>query len=62
VVPWPQGPTNIHNLVLVCHRHHQQVHRGIIRIVPGDRVGTFVVTRADGSPLVQRPPPSAIAA
>lgn len=62
VVPWPNGPTNIDNLVLLCHRHHKQVHRGIIRVVPGDRVGTFVVTRADGTPLYERPPPYVLVA
>lgn len=62
VVPWPKGPTNINNLVLLCHRHHKQVHHGVIRVVPGDRVGTFVVTRADGTPLYERPPPHVLVA
>jgi hypothetical protein len=61
VVPWPVGPTNINNLVLLCSRHHQQVHRKLIIIVPGDRPGTFIVQRADGTP-VERPPPQTQAA
>jgi len=57
VVFWPDGETNIDNLVLACHRHHRQVHQGTIKISPGEQAGTFVVTRADGTPLRQRPPP-----
>src|SRR5437763_312692 len=26
IIPWPHGPTNIRNLVLLCRRHHKQVH------------------------------------
>src|SRR5258706_11761561 len=33
VVPWPTGPTDINNLVLLCSRHHKHVHQGIIKIV-----------------------------
>jgi hypothetical protein len=62
VVPWPKGPTNLHNLVLLCSRHHKQVHRGIIKIVSGERLGTFIVTKADGTPVHQRPPPVLTAA
>jgi len=61
VVPWPNGPTNIDNLVLLCHRHHRHVHDGVIKILHGDAVGTFIVTRADGTPILQRPPPTLIA-
>src|SRR3954447_12535769 len=51
VDPWPNGPTNINNLVLLCHRHHRQVHDGIITILRDDDVGgSFIVTRADGIP------------
>ena len=54
------GPTNVNNLVLVCKRHHKQVHKGTIKILHGDPVGTFVVTRGDGTPLLVRPPPKLI--
>jgi hypothetical protein len=53
---WPNGPTNLGNLVLLCKRHHKQVHQKIIKIVR-DPSGGFVVTRPDDSPLLQRPPP-----
>jgi hypothetical protein len=32
VVPWPRGPTNLDNLVLVCKRHHKHIHAGIITL------------------------------
>ena len=63
VIWWTNGGgTDMGNLVLVCHRHHKQVHKGIIKILPGDRVGTFVVTKADGTPLRERPPPATVTA
>jgi hypothetical protein len=62
VVPWPIGPTDINNLVLLCKRHHKHLHRKLIIIVPGDRLGTFRVTRADGTPILERAPPQITAA
>ena len=32
VVPWPRGPTNLDNLVLLCKRHHKHIHAGIITL------------------------------
>jgi hypothetical protein len=26
VIPWPEGPTELHNLVMLCPIHHQAVH------------------------------------
>ena len=26
VTPWPHGPTALHNLILVCRKHHRDVH------------------------------------
>jgi 5-methylcytosine-specific restriction protein A len=57
VIPFPDGPTDLSNLILLCKRHHRQVHRGIIRLLPNDGGGWRVV-RADGTPLRTRPPPT----
>jgi hypothetical protein len=52
------GPTELHNLVLVCPYHHRSHHRGLITITgPADCV---TVTGSDGQPLgsgsLARPP------
>ena len=58
VVPWPEGPTDLRNLVLLCKRHHRQVHREIIELVPGETEGRWIVVRcSDDTPLRERPPP-----
>lgn len=63
VVPWQQGgPTNIKNLVLLCKRHHKMLHAHYINIVNDDHTDQWIVTRPDGSPIHQRPPPATIAA
>ena len=63
VVWWENGgPTDLANLVFGCNRHHKQIHKGIINVIPGDQPGTFIVTRADGTPLLERSPPSEFAA
>jgi len=64
VIPWPNGPTNLTNLVLVCNRHHKLIHAGILQLhanphTPG---APWTVHRADGTPLHARPPPPALAA
>jgi hypothetical protein len=59
VVPWPVGPTNIRNLVLLCKRHHKMVHAKLITLVHDDEAGRWVIVRPDGTPLRQRPPPIA---
>lgn len=58
VISWPTGPTNLKNLVLLCKRHHKDVHRKQIYIVAADQPGTFIVTRPDGTRLYERPPPT----
>jgi hypothetical protein len=46
VVHWADGgPTAVHNLLLVCRRHHRMVH------APGG----FGLTLEDGSPVFRRP-------
>ena len=58
VVPWPDGPTDIDNLALLCKGHHKQVHAGIIKLVPGEAAGRWIVVRcSDDTPLLERPPP-----
>ena len=52
------GPTNLTNLVLLCHRHHKHVHRDHIILLPGPTPGRWTATRPDGTPLRQRPPPT----
>jgi 5-methylcytosine-specific restriction protein A len=62
VIPFPNGPTNLNNLVLLCKRHHKQVHHKIIKLIPSDTPGRWTVIRAsDGTPLRQRPPPQVAA-
>jgi hypothetical protein len=54
---WPHGPTNLSNLVLLCGRHHKQVHNKRITLVKNP-TGHWEVRRPDGTPLLQRPPPT----
>jgi len=55
---YPNGPTDLSNLVLLCKRHHRQVHAGVIKLLPHDMGSGWLVTRRDGTPLLQRPPPT----
>jgi hypothetical protein len=57
VVPFPQGPTALHNLVLLCSRHHKQIHAGIIRLLWID--DRWLAHRPDGTPLHRRRPGAA---
>lgn len=41
------GETNLHNLVLLCRRHHTLLHEGGYRVVRDDR--QLIFCRADGS-------------
>jgi hypothetical protein len=52
VVPWPRGPTNVDNLVLLCKRHHKHIHAGIITLArdPNTR------TEPDSTPQPHRSP------
>jgi hypothetical protein len=58
VVPWPAGPTDLANLVLLCKRHHKHVHAGIIRLERNEQTKRWTITRPDGTPLRERPPPA----
>ena len=63
IIPFPQGPTNLSNLVLLCKRHHKQVHAKIIKLIPGDTDGHWTVLRgSDDTPLLERRPPPNLAA
>ena len=57
VTPWPAGPTDMANLVLLCKRHHKQIHTGTIKLQHDDETGRWIATRPDGTVLRQRPPP-----
>ena len=59
VVPWPHGPTDLSNLVLMCARHHKVIHAGGLMLVRGD--DRWQVVRPDGTPLRERPPPATAA-
>jgi hypothetical protein len=52
VVPWPRGPTNLDNLVLLCNRHHRHIHAGIITVARDPGTGA----RSDNTRPRQRPP------
>jgi hypothetical protein len=46
VIHWADGgPTAVHNLLLLCRRHHRLVHRG----------GGFALELVDGRPVFRRP-------
>jgi hypothetical protein len=47
IVPWPQGPTDLHNLLLVCPFHHKLVHEYGWRVELADP-GTATWLRPDG--------------
>jgi hypothetical protein len=57
VVRWPDGPTDLANLVLLCKRHHKHIHATTIKLV-ADPTGRWTATRPDGTPLRERPPPA----
>ena len=57
VVPFPNGPTNLDNLVLLCKRHHKHVHQQLLKLVWEPVTERWVATRPDGTRLRERPPP-----
>lgn len=57
VAPWPKGPTDIQNLVLLCRRHHRLVHRRVITFVWKEPDERWQLVRGDDlTPLRERPP------
>jgi hypothetical protein len=54
IVPWPKGPTDLDNLVLLCKVHHDLVHIFGWKVFLGDQ-GAAGWLRPDGSPYVARP-------
>ncbi len=63
IIPWPAGgPTELHNLVLVCDAHHHQHHAGDITItgnpqIPHGQLGALTVTDQYGRTLRTHPTP-----
>jgi hypothetical protein len=58
VVPWPRGPTNLDNLVLLCKRHHKQIHAGIISLARGPGTEPRTAARSDSTQRRQPRPPA----
>jgi hypothetical protein len=56
VVPWPQGPTELANLTLLCHQHHRliHVHRWHVQLKEDQTTRWF---RPDWTPYEPRPAP-----
>ncbi len=50
------GPTALHNLVLLCRRHHRLTHEGGFGLL-ADGHGSFTFTRPDCSPITEVPVP-----
>lgn len=57
VMPFPEGATDLRNLVLLCSRHHKQVHAGIIKLLWVD--DQWLAHRPDGTRLQRRQPSAA---
>jgi hypothetical protein len=57
VVPFPHGPTDLKNLVLLCSRHHKHVHAGVIKLLWVD--DRWLAHRPDGTRLHRRQPEAA---
>jgi Domain of unknown function (DUF222)/HNH endonuclease len=49
------GPTDLGNLVSLCHFHHRRLHDGAYQIRPHADVGV-IFERPDGQPILRRPP------
>lgn len=55
LIPWPLGPTAVHNLLCLCKHHHRLKHHTRWRVRPGDK-GAFVWTDPFGQAYLVRPP------
>jgi len=63
VQPWEHdGPTNLDNLVLVCRRHHTQIHRRQLELKADPATRRWRAYRPNGIPIETRPPPTSAAA
>ncbi len=61
VVPWPQGPTDVDNLTLICRVHHRLVHDyGWHVMLAADQSARWF--RPDWTPYVPRPVTARVAA
>jgi hypothetical protein len=49
------GPTDLHNLTLVCCRHHHLVHEGRFKLHRNPHTGQIETRRPDGTPIPTRP-------
>jgi HNH endonuclease len=59
IVPWPQGPTDVANLMYVCSFHHDLLHQhGWHARLEAD--GTARWFRPDWTPYQPRPAPVAV--
>jgi hypothetical protein len=56
VLRFPNGPTNLSNLVLLCSRHHQQIHAHHLTLVRNPLTERCEARRPDGTKLFERPP------
>lgn len=57
VVPFPEGPTDLRNLVLLCSRHHKHIHADVIKLLWVD--DQWLAHRPDGTRLHRRQPTAA---
>ena len=57
IVPWPKGPSELPNLVLLCHAHHRLIHlhRWHVRLDESGKTDWF---RPDWTPYRPRPAPA----
>ncbi len=64
VVHWVNGgPTDLHNLLLLCQRHHRAVHDDGFTLHPvPDQPGRWVFHRPDGTPIPTTPTPAPVPA
>jgi len=57
IVPWPIGPTDLDNLVLVCSFHHRLIHKGGWHVALKDGMTDWF--RPDWTPYIPRDGPVA---
>lgn len=57
IIPWPAGPTDLTNLVLLCRRHHRLFHEGHYSIEVHNS-GRMTFLRPDGRAVMRPPAPA----